>query len=58
MSYPLDRVRAAALTSISENYLSLKQTWCEAWSASSDSEMRARIGGVSKQMESFNFFSV
>ena len=49
-------VRAAALTSISENHSTLRQTWCEAQSENSDSEMRARIGGVSRQMESFYFF--
>ena len=49
-------VRAAALTSISENYKVLGETWSLAKQASSDSEMRARIGGVAKQMESFDFF--
>lgn len=48
-------VRAAALTSISENYSALRDTWNVAQQESRDSEMRARIGGVSKQMESFNF---
>ena len=49
-------VRAAALGSISENYMLLRDTWCLAIKESRDSEMRARIGGVSKQMESFDFF--
>ena len=34
----------------------LRDTWCLAIKESRDSEMRARIGGVSKQMESFDFF--
>lgn len=49
-------VRAAALASISENYLALRDTFCLAQNESRDSEMRARIGGVSKQMETFDFF--
>ena len=49
-------VRASALQSISENYIALKETWLIAKQSTSDSEMRARIGGVAKQMESFNFF--
>ena len=40
-------VRAAALASISENYTVLRDTFCPAQSESKDSEMRARIGGVS-----------
>ena len=49
-------VRAAALASISENYLVLRDTFCLAKSESKDSEMRAHIGGVSKQTETFDFF--
>ena len=49
-------VRAAALSSIAENYVTLRNTWYEAKDQSRDSEMRARIGGVAKQMDSFNFF--
>ena len=49
-------VHAAALVSISENYSVLRDTWCLAQQQSSDSEMRARISGDGKQMESFNFF--
>ena len=49
-------VRAAALTSICENYSTLRDTWNFAQQESKDSEMRARIGGVSKQMEFFNLF--
>eukprot|EP00731_Ephydatia_muelleri_P006057 Em0003g305a len=32
------------------------ETWAEAKQINNDSEMRARIGGVAKQMESFDFF--
>ena len=46
-------VRASALTSISE---ALVETWGQAKEIVSDSEMRARIGGVAKQMETFDFF--
>ena len=49
-------VRAAALTSIPENYVVLRDTWCLAQQKSNDSEMRAHIGGVAKQMESLDFF--
>ena len=49
-------VCAAALASISENYMVLRDTFCLAQSESKDSEMCARIGGVSKQMETFDFF--
>ena len=50
-------VRAAALTSICENYSTLRDSWNFAQQESKDdSEMRARIGGVSKQMKFFNFF--
>ena len=49
-------VRASALTSISENYEALVETWSQAKEVVSDSEMRARIGGVAKQMETFDFF--
>ena len=34
----------------------LRDTWNLAQQESRDSEMRAPIGGVSRQMESFNFF--
>ena len=46
-------VRASDLTSISE---ALVETWGQAKEIVSDSEMRARIGGVAKQMETFDFF--
>lgn len=49
-------VRAAALTSIAENYQALQSTWNLASNETKDSEMRARIGGVAAQMERFDFF--
>ncbi|KAL5515852.1 hypothetical protein EMCRGX_G001086 [Ephydatia muelleri] len=49
-------VKAEAFTSISENYEALMETWAEAKQINNDREMRARIGGVAKQMESFDFF--
>ena len=49
-------VRAEALSSISENYEALQLTWDEAIEATRDTEMRARIGGVSAQMQKFDFF--
>ena len=49
-------VRAAALTSISENYLALTDTFSQTQSESKGSEMHARLGGVLKQMETFDFF--
>ena len=49
-------VRAAALTSIAENYEALGETWIQAKEVTKDSEARAHIGGVAKQMESFDFF--
>ncbi len=48
-------VRAQALISISDNYETLRDTWYVANQESKDSEMRARISGVAKQMESFDF---
>uniref|UniRef100_H3B876 HAT C-terminal dimerisation domain-containing protein n=1 Tax=Latimeria chalumnae TaxID=7897 RepID=H3B876_LATCH len=49
-------VRVSALASISENYLALKETWLQSKTETKDSEMRARIGGVERQMDIFNFF--
>ena len=49
-------VRASALTSISESYEALVEIWGQAKEIVSDSEMRTRIGGVAKQMETFDFF--
>ena len=44
------------MSSISENYGALQLTLDEAMTATQDSEMRARIGGVSTQMLKFDFF--
>ena len=48
-------VRAEALTSISENYTTLQMTWDVAKEATKDTEMRARIGGIALQMDTFDF---
>ena len=48
-------VRADAFASILENYEALLYTWTEAKQVCSDSEVRARVGGVAKHMESFEF---
>ena len=48
------RVGVAALTSISENYMILKERWVLAKQACSQSEICARIGAASRQMESFD----
>ena len=48
-------VRTDAFASILENYEALFYTWTEARQVCRDSEMCARIGGVAKQMESFEF---
>ena len=49
-------VRADAFASILENYEALFYTWTEARQVCSDSKMCVRIGGVAKQMESFEYF--
>ena len=49
-------VRAEALASMADNYNALMQTWDAAKDATRDTEMKARIGGVAAQMESFDFF--
>ena len=48
-------VRAEALASIAENYQALQLTWCVVKDATRDTEMK-RIGGVSAQMEKFDFY--
>ena len=45
-----------SLTSVSENYITLQQTWDAAREATKDTEVRARIAGVAAQMEKFEFF--
>ena len=49
-------VRAESLTSVSENYITLQQTWDAAREATKDTEVRTRIAGVAAQMEKFEFF--
>lgn len=49
-------VRADALKSIIENYQVLQETWDESLEAVKDSEMRARLIGVSAQMNTFNYY--
>ena len=48
-------VRADSLLSILENYTVLLSTWEEAIDAARDTESKARIHGVSSQMNTFNF---
>ena len=48
-------VRAQSLASIIANYKELQQLWEEALMATSDTEMKARIQGISSQMETFRF---
>ena len=49
-------VHGAALTNVSENYNVLRNTWCMAKQESSGSELRAGLGGVTKQMDAISFF--
>ncbi len=51
-------VRAEALSSITENYGALEMTWDVAMDETLDTEMEARIGGVSAQMENSISFLV
>ena len=48
-------VWAESIASVLKNYEVLQSTWQEASSITSDSEMKARIGGVSASMETFDF---
>ena len=48
-------VRAASLQSVLDNFEVLLGVWEEAQCAQLDSEMRARIGGVNAQMQTFDF---
>jgi len=48
-------VRADSIASIIKNYDVLQSTWEETSLQTNDSEMKARIRGVSVSMESFNF---
>ena len=49
-------VRADALASIISNYESLQELWPAAQKATSDTGMKARIQGISSQMQTFRFF--
>jgi len=52
-------VRADALASIINNYSSLQELWPEALKGTSDTEMKARIHGISSIMQTFQFlFSI
>ncbi len=48
-------VRANSLKSVIDNYEALMDTWDEALLVVHDSEMKARIGGIISQMQSFDF---
>jgi len=48
-------VRADSLASIIGNYAVLQSTWEEAIGVARDTETKARIGGVSAQMKTFDF---
>lgn len=49
-------VRAESLKSIMANYTSIQNLWEEALECTSETEMKARIQGVSSQMETFTFY--
>jgi len=49
-------VRADDLKSVLDNYVVLQETWDEAVEAVKDTESKARILGVSAQMQTFQFF--
>ncbi len=49
-------VRANSLSSVLANYEHIQTLWEEALSATTDTEMKARIRGVSSQMTTFQFF--
>ena len=51
-------IRAESLQSVIDNYTALLKTWQESLQATKDTEMRARIIGVSSQMNTFPFFGV
>ncbi len=48
-------VRAESIASVLKNYEVLQSTWLEASSVTSDSETKARIGGVAASMKTFDF---
>ena len=49
-------VRAESLKSIVANYSNIQSLWEEALECTSQTEMKARIQGVSSQMEAFKFY--
>jgi len=49
-------VRANSLSSVIENYSSIRKLWEEALETTSDTDMKARIQGVDSQMAMFGFF--
>ena len=49
-------VKGESLTSIIANYETLQDTWEEALAITNNSEMKARIQGVSAQMCKFDYF--
>ena len=48
-------VRAVSLQSVIDNFAVLQELWDEALDVSTDSEARARIGGVKANMKTFDF---
>ena len=48
-------VRADSLASIMANYADLRRLWVEALAAASDTDMKARIQGITSQMDTFRF---
>ena len=48
-------VRADSLASIMANYADLRRLWVEALAATSDTNMKARIQGITSQMHTFRF---
>ena len=49
-------VRANSLSSVMENYSSIRKLWEEALETTHNTEMKARIQGVDSQMATFGFF--
>ena len=49
-------IHAQSIASTLANYKSIQDLWDEALEGSLDSEIKARIQGVSSQMETFQFF--
>ena len=49
-------VRAQSIASILSNYKNIQDLWDEALEGLVDSDIKARIQGVSSQMETFQFY--